>query len=140
MTEKNPEQQKKANILIIDDDFILCNVFKDILEHTGYAAFIAQKEEEILSIAYQEDIDLVYIDLEMPGLDSLDISNKIKKVNPSIVIVLISGYTQQIIEEEMNFDIHKGAFDKFIDKGDIYNLPKITDQLLKDYFKLTDAR
>jgi CheY-like chemotaxis protein len=45
-------------------------MFKDILDQSGYQAFIAQNEEDVLSIISQEAVDPVYIDLEMPELNS----------------------------------------------------------------------
>ena len=127
---QSPDHQRR--VLIIDDDIILCNVFKDILEHNGFRTFIAQKEEDVLAIVSRESVDLVYIDLEMPDLNSVDISNQIKKINPNTMVVLISGYSRQIVEEEMNLKIGKGIIDKFLDKGDLYNLPSVTEKLLSE--------
>ncbi|MEW6378693.1 MAG: response regulator [bacterium] len=128
----NPTNKKRQKILIIDDDIALCTVFKDILDQSGYQTFVAQNEEDVLSIITRETPDLVYVDLEMPDLDTSDISNQIKRVNPNTMIVLISGYPPHFVEDEVKSSIGSGIIDKFIDKGDLSNLPTITAQLLSE--------
>jgi len=124
---------KGQKILIIDDDITLCSVFKDILDHSGYQTFIAQNEEDVLSIITQEAVDLVYVDLEMPELSSSAISNQIKRVNPKTMVVLISGYPLAIVKDEISSTIEEGVIDRFVDKGDLFNLSSITEKLLSEW-------
>ncbi|MEW5801084.1 MAG: response regulator [bacterium] len=128
----NPVRKKDQKILIIDDDITLCSVFKDILDQSGYQTFIAQNEEDVLSVITQQSVDLVYVDLEMPQLNSSAISNRIKKVNPNTMVVLISGYHLGVAEGEIKATIEDGIIDRFVDKGDLCNLPGITAKLLSE--------
>lgn len=128
----NPTNNKEQKILIIDDDITLCSVFKDILDQSGYQTFIAQNEEDVLSIITREDVDLVYVDLEMPELSSSAISNQIKRVNPNTMIVLISGYLPDVAEDTINSTIGGGIIDRFVDKSDLCNLSSFTERLLAE--------
>jgi DNA-binding NtrC family response regulator len=128
----NSSHNKGRKILIIDDDATLCSVFKDILDHSGYQTFIAQKEEDVLSIINQETVDLAYVDLEMPELNSSAISNQIKRANPNTLVVLISGYPLAHADDEISLTMKEGVIDKFVDKGDLFNLPSITEKLLSE--------
>ncbi len=132
MLLNNLSNNKGQKILIIDDDITLCSVFKDILDHSGYQTFIAQNEEDVLSIITQEAVDLVYVDLEMPELSSSAISNQIKRVNPKTMVVLISGYPIAIVEDEISSTIKEGVIDRFVDKSDLFNLSSITEKLLSE--------
>lgn len=130
---------KQDSVLIIDDDQILCHVFKDILENSGYKTFTAQKREEIFNILSQEKIDLIYMDVEMPELNSIDLARQIKETSPLIMIVLISGYPQKVVEEDLKIKIGEGGIDKFIDKGDLFDVARVTTELLslKDHDRLS---
>ena len=132
MLLNNSSNNKGQKILIIDDDIALCSVFKDILDQSGYQTFIAQNEEDVLSIITQEAVDLVYIDLEMPELNSSAISNQIKTVNPNTMVVLISGYPPAMAEDEINSTIGGGVIDRFVDKSDLFNLSGFTEKLLSE--------
>lgn|GEM_PF-3486950 len=128
-----PSNKKRGQkILIIDDDIALCTVFKDILDQSGYETFVAQNEQDVLSIINREAVDLVYVDLEMPDLNSCAISNQIKRVNPNTIIVLISGYPPHFVEDEIKSTIGSGIVDKFVDKGELSNLSIITEQILSE--------
>lgn len=81
-------------ILYIDDEDIIIDVARDMLEILGYKVFVAQTGEEAIQIykQHQNEIDLVIQDMVMPGMNGADIFKALKKINPDIKVILASGY------------------------------------------------
>ncbi len=81
-------------ILFIDDEDIIIDVARDMLEILGYKVLVAQTGEEAVRIYKQnkKEIALVIQDMVMPGMNGADIFKAIKKINPDIKVILASGY------------------------------------------------
>ena len=72
-------------ILIVEDDVTIHNLIKEVLQFENYVLFNAYSGTEALMILEREDIDLVLLDLMLPGLSGEEIIKKVKNV-PIIVI------------------------------------------------------
>gem|GEM_PF-3119367 len=114
----------KSSILLIDDEELVRSSLSALLRSIGYQTFCAGNGDEALSV-YQsalKDIDLVILDLMMPGLQVSSCIKRLKTTKPSIKILLTSGYglndkSQEILTE---------AADGFIQKPcDLSELSKI---------------
>ncbi len=105
------DQQK--TILIVDDEPEIRHLMEEILSEEGYktlSAESAQKAEHIIS-TYQ--VDLVYLDIWMPGIDGVDLLKKWTKTNKlKAPIIMISGHATIKTAVETT---RLGAFD-FIEK------------------------
>ncbi len=84
---------KTKNILFIDDDL-------DVLENISLALkplfntfYTASDGFMALDIYYQHHIDILFVDIQMPKMSGLEFIKKIRKVDSSVVIVIISAYT-----------------------------------------------
>ncbi|MBN2164368.1 MAG: response regulator [Pontiellaceae bacterium] len=80
-----------ANILIIDDDPSIRNVFTRYLEHKGYSVTVASDGSEGLSILSTFAPDLVITDVMMPGKDGLEVVLELRKTRQDIPVFAISG-------------------------------------------------
>ena len=81
-------------VLLVDDEEIVVGVGKQMLEKLGYSVLIARSGQEAVDV-YQnspDDVDLVLLDMIMPGLEAGDTYDKLKAVNPAIKVLLSSGY------------------------------------------------
>ena len=84
-------RQVERTILIVDDDEPTRVTLQDLMEHDGYHTmgvgdgFIAAK------VVRQESIDLVFLDVEMPGKSGIDVLREIKIINDLLPVVMISG-------------------------------------------------
>lgn len=81
-------------ILFIDDEEIIIDVARDMLEIMGYKVFVSQTGEEAVRI-YEKNkdvIDLVIQDMVMPGMNGAEVFKAIKKINPDVKVILASGY------------------------------------------------
>lgn len=86
-----------ATILVVDDELGLCNVLKKMLAKAGYRVLIATSSCRALSLLKKErDIRLILLDLKMPGIDGLDLLERMKKSwgrrkIPAVIILTAYG-------------------------------------------------
>lgn len=108
-------------ILVIDDERGIREGCRRILESENYQVVLAENGHQGLDFARTDRVDVALIDLKMPGIDGLDVLREIRKINPEIIPIIVSGHgTIESAVEAMK----AGAFD-FITK------PFEPDQLLK---------
>jgi DNA-binding NtrC family response regulator len=99
-------------ILVVDDEKSIRNTMKDILEYEGYEVILAEKGEEAVSAAESNNCDVIFCDIKMPGMDGIEILDKLQEKHPEIPVIMISGHgTIDAVVE----CIKKGAYD-FIEK------------------------
>ena len=82
-----------ASILVIDDDSGVRGVLKLILERAGHKLYDAGLGQDGLDLLAKHPVDLVIVDVEMPGLSGFDVCRSIKS-NPlisSIAVVIMTG-------------------------------------------------
>ncbi len=101
-------------ILIIDDEKSIRNTLKEILEYEGYEVVLAENGEQALSILEQEksQINAVFCDIKMPGIDGIEVLEKIQEMEMDAPVIMISGHGNIDTAVEC---IKKGAYD-FIEK------------------------
>lgn len=83
-----------ANILVIDDDESTCSLFKDTLREAGQAATTATDAFKGLELVRDQDFDLVFLDLKMPGMDGAELFRKIRLTKPKLPVTVITGYPE----------------------------------------------
>ena len=87
------KQQFKPNILIIDDEASICESLQDILEDEGYNVVTAYSGEPGIRYVASEQIDLVFLDILMPGgFDGLETLRRIKQISPDTEVIMITGH------------------------------------------------
>ena len=82
---------QKRSILIVDDEFGIRESLKMILKPI-YQVHTAADGKEALHCVQKDKIDLVTLDLKMPGLSGMDVLRQIKKNDPDIEVVVITAY------------------------------------------------
>ena len=98
-TEKKEQgfgiQKGSETILLIDDEKMIIDVVNALLEGLGYTVFLANNGIEAIETYKKnwEKIDLVILDMIMPGMSGSDTFDSLKEINPDIKIVLASGYS-----------------------------------------------
>lgn len=80
-----------ANILVVDDEAPVRNLLSDVLEKEGYSVFTAENGTEASTIYGSNDIDLIITDLVMPEKGGIDLIMELKKKDPNIKVIAISG-------------------------------------------------
>jgi CheY-like chemotaxis protein len=88
-------REGQETILLVDDENIIVEVTQEILEELGYRVLIARNGEEAVEI-YGRDkgkIDLVILDMIMPGIGGGEVYDRLKEMNPGVKVILSSGYS-----------------------------------------------
>jgi len=111
-----------AKILIVDDEELIRDTLKDILEHEGYKTDQAADGEQALAAIKRNKYDVILCDIKMPKVDGLDVLEKSMEQNPDVPVIMISGHgtVETAIEATK-----RGAFD-FISKPPDLNRLLIT--------------
>ena len=87
-------------LLIAEDEEIVKDFLKKILEKAGYRVIVAGNgEEAVARFREHDDISLVLSDVVMPRKNGKEILAEIKEINPEIKVIFISGYTADIIQK-----------------------------------------
>lgn len=116
-------------ILIVDDEEVSRNLGKEILSDKGYKIVLAGTGFEAIEIymKQKDDIALVILDMIMPGIDGRETSKRLKQINPSLKILISSGYSDET-EKDNEF---RSLIQGFIQKPyDINELSKKVRQIL----------
>ncbi|MCX5848129.1 MAG: sigma-54 dependent transcriptional regulator [Deltaproteobacteria bacterium] len=79
-------------ILVVDDEESICQSLKAILSDEGYQVLVAGSGEEAVKIVEEEMPQLVLLDIWLPGMDGLETLKAIKKINPKVLVIIMSGH------------------------------------------------
>ena len=82
----------KLKVLVIDDDAVVNRSFDRVLTSKGYEVVTALSGEEGLNTMNENEFDVVFTDIKMPGMDGLEVTESIKARCPWTPVVVITGY------------------------------------------------
>ena len=110
-------------VLVVDDQLVIRELLKDILTSEGYKVILAEDGLQGLETykVYQDEFDVVILDIIMPGLYGNEVYTKLKEINPSIRVVITSGH----VEPEIIQELKKQGIDGYLRKPfDIFAVQK----------------
>ena len=99
---------KKPHILLIDDDQSLRRVIEYSLVENGFSVRPAASGEEGLAFLQKEPFDVVITDITMPGMNGMEVLEKVRKADPVLPVIIITAYGT--IESAVSA-MKQGAFD-----------------------------
>ena len=120
----------KSRILVIDDEAGIRDSLRMMLEYDGYEVVTAATGQEGITAAERDVPDLVLLDVKMPGMDGMEVLDRLRLLNDALPVVVVSGHGTITTAIEA---IKKGAFD-FIEK------PFATDRVLVSLRNALDQR
>ena len=88
-----PPRSDQVVILVADDDVIVQNVARIVLEREGYFVLTASDGEEALTISgqYPGTIDALLTDVKMPKMDGLELTERVLIDRPKLKVIIMSG-------------------------------------------------
>lgn len=95
------------NILIVDDEEVLQDVLTSLIRRAGHSTISARTGEEALELLLREEVDLVLLDLMLPGMSGLQVLQEVRRRDPEQVVVVITAYSS--IESAVDA-MREGAF------------------------------
>jgi PAS domain S-box-containing protein len=137
--EVNSELLKgKENILLVDDEEGTILVEKLMLEELGYTVFPARSGKKAIEM-YKENkagFDLIALDIIMPGMSGQDTYDELKKINPKVKVLLVSGYSLNKQIEEL---LHLGCKGYIQKPFDIVQLSQKIREVLDTPLKMKEV-
>jgi CheY-like chemotaxis protein len=79
-------------VLVVDDDPVVGTSFDRVLTERGYAVTTAANGREALNRLNEQEYDLVYTDIRMPGMDGIEVAERVKARRPWVPVVIVTGY------------------------------------------------
>jgi len=92
MADTAPAATERETVLVVDDDKAFCNALASALRRRGYAAVVAHNYEEAVSEAEAWSPRKAVVDLRMPGKSGLELVAALKRLDPKIAVVVLTGY------------------------------------------------
>jgi DNA-binding response OmpR family regulator len=118
----------KGNILIVDDEESVRELFFGVFADEGYEVLSAENGSQALEILKGDDIDVIFLDLKLFGMNGIDLCRQIRETKPVSIIFAVTGWAPLFEIEECR----EAGFDDYFEK------PLDMDMLLdvvKDAFK-----
>ena len=100
--------EEKIKVLMVDDEEQFRSTTSKILTRRGYATTMAGSGEEAIGILQKEPQDVVILDVKMPGMDGHQTLAEIKKIDPEVPVIMLTGHGAL---ESAKESLKHGAFD-----------------------------
>ena len=123
ITYAPPTSTSGQLILVIDDEEPVREAVTDIMELHGVAVVTAVNGQEGISLfsQRQNEIQLVLLDMSMPGMNGIDTLTELRQLDPSVRVILSSGYSQQQIAHDVKVNGRIGFLPKPYDVDTLVN-------------------
>ena len=94
-------------ILLVEDESIVREVTRDVLEHAGYQVLESDGPREAIRLAaeYRGRIGLLLSDVVMPDMSGLDLAQRIQETQPWLTTVFMSGYANNDVQHQAAQDL-----------------------------------
>ena len=129
----------EEQILIVDDEVDVLDLCRRILTFKGYKVKTAHNGLEAIELARQESFDLLLTDIKMPGITGLEIAQALKKSDPDVICVTMTGYsTMDMVLEALKLGIDEFILKPFTPEELSSTITKTLEkvQLRKENFRL----
>jgi DNA-binding response OmpR family regulator len=93
-----------SKLLIVDDEVEICEFLKSFFEDRDFEVAVANGGSQALEKVAAFHPEVVLLDIQMPGMDGLQVLKKIKETYPKVKVIMVTAVeTQEKIEEAMRF-------------------------------------
>ena len=109
-----PKKRSEIAVLVVDDEMNLTLAMRRLLSAEGYRTETANSGEEALHKAKESHYDIIFLDVNMPGMNGLETFVKLGQAAPDSAVVMITGYgktLKAVIEEARTLGV-RAVIDK----------------------------
>ena len=101
-------------VLVIDDEMMVGELARDILQRFGYTVLLVNNGEQAIDLYCRrsKEIVAVVLDMAMPGMDGREVFHRLRAVNANVKVIISSGYSQ----DQDADDLLKLGADGFVQK------------------------
>jgi DNA-binding response OmpR family regulator len=111
----------KGKILVVDDEASIRELFSTVFTEADYEVIAAESGTQALKILQLEDIDVIFLDLKLFGMNGIELCRQIRETKPISIIYAMTGWAPLFEIEECR----EAGFDDYFEK------PLDMDMLLK---------
>ncbi|HCJ66364.1 MAG TPA: response regulator, partial [Elusimicrobia bacterium] len=113
-------------VLVIDDEKIIRVFFGRLLSAQGVEVTEAENGYRGVELVKEKSFDICFLDVKMPGMDGLETYRQIRKINPEIPVVMMTGYA---VEETLEQAKKEGVRDSIYKPFDITQVNTILSDI-----------
>lgn len=116
----------RSTVLVVDDDERIREVMVEALATRQRDVLAAASGEEALEIVKKTSVDLVLLDLQMPGLDGVETFRELQRLRPGVPVVIVTGYPDSALMAQA---LEIGPFTMISKPVDYTQIRKIVDRI-----------
>ena len=117
-----------AHILVIDDDATYRSILREFIEKAGHTVSEAENADDGVQVFLKDKVDLVISDLMMPVKSGMDLLAELKRIDPKVLFILITGYPTI---DAATDSIKAGAYDFLVKPVEMNQLTAVMKRALK---------
>jgi len=87
--------RSEGSILVVDDDYLLCELLCDAFTMSGYACRAAQSGDAALELMKSEQYDVIITDVIMPGMSGFALTEHVKQQFPGTEVIMMTGFSEE---------------------------------------------
>lgn len=120
--ESPASSEAQAMILVVEDESDIITIIRMLLEREGFIILTAENAEDAIELAraHIDEIRLTISDILLPGMNGVQLSNELQKLNPKMKFMFMSGYSTETLDnfdmfsEDSNFISKPFSIDRFL--------------------------
>ncbi|PYX85748.1 MAG: sigma-54-dependent Fis family transcriptional regulator [Acidobacteria bacterium] len=114
------------NLVIVDEERAIREACRDVAQSLGFTTFVADSSEQAYRIMETHSVDVVLLDLKLPGVGGVEVLHQIKQRRPDAVVIMVTGYgtVQSAVQAMKN-----GAYDYFTKPFSLDELKLLLDRV-----------
>jgi putative nucleotidyltransferase with HDIG domain len=123
-TADNPP---KRRVLIVDDDTLVRDTLRFVLEDAGYDVWATAHGADALAVLESQPIDIVLSDIFMPGMNGFDLLKQIRQRRPDVPVILVTGFGNIEMARQA---LKEGATDFITKPYNVHEIPILIERNL----------
>ena len=123
------EARKKFHILVVDDELIVRDSLKELLEDEGFSVSMAASGAEAVEMISKEPFQLMLADIKMPGMDGVELLKRSVEIIPDLPVIMMTAYAT--VETAIEA-LKTGALDYLIKPFDPETLIPMVSRIYED--------
>src|SRR5712671_404537 len=127
----------QPRILVVDDEPHVVQIFQDLLAQRGYEVTSSSNGDDAIVKVTTGSFDLVLTDINLPGVDGLEVVRATKAADKDTVVILITGYASTTTAIDA---LRQGAYDYITKPFDLWETAKAIERGLESRFLVIENR
>jgi DNA-binding NtrC family response regulator len=123
-------EHMSERILVVDDELFVRELLMEFLSSQGYEVSLADTGESAVKAVESQPVDVVLLDLKMPGIDGIETLKQIKEIDPTALAIIMTGYPT--IESSIEA-LRSGAYDYVVKPFKLNELKSCVEKALEEH-------